>query len=334
MGVLTEKQLEQVQDAMGQSPAALSLGGADVTPVSLPNPRPASGILCSAARGLTYDDLLEKVAKHRMENPLPVSPVVMGFLPFDDGQITPRYLLNAQDLLVMRLGIVSKTVPAAAIRRMMKEREQAYQENFGTQMPATQSQQLRGDCITELLSNAHASERDSLIFYQPSSGLMFVSEQGLTPAQAVVQTLNSFLPGMQARFLRPPAMVGDLIRGWFTENDFPEAVRPGRGLKMTTSREATVSFRNAEMGSPEVLAHFDLGSQVQELDLVITTDQGDATLSFNTAGMVRRIRIESRVNTEGLDGLSRLLREMSGFSGILFPALRCLYMAIAPGSSQ
>lgn len=295
----------------------------------MPDPCPASGALCAATRGLSYDDLLFAVSNHRMESPLPVSPVVMGFLPFDDGELAPRYLMEGPDLLVMRLGVVSRTVPTAAVRRLMKSRQQDYERAHGAQMPAQHARQLRGDCITELLASAHASERDSLVFYQPSTGLMFVPEKGATQIQAVVQALNRFVPALAIKGLRPRPGVGELIKGWLTHDVFPDGVTPGRGLRMVTSKGATVSFRNAEMGAPEVLAHFDLDSEVQDIDLAVKIPQGTVTFAFSVNGMVRRLRVGDKVNAEGLAGLSLLLKQMDAYAQAVFPGLRVIYRAIA-----
>lgn len=98
---------------------------------------------------------------------------------------------------------------------------------------------------------------------------------------------------------------------------------------MITSKGATVSFRNAEMGAPEVLAHFDLDSEVQDIDLAVKIPQGTVTFAFSVNGMVRRLRVGDKVNAEGLAGLSLLLKQMDAYAQAVFPGLRVIYRAIA-----
>ena len=321
-------QLSQDHDVMGH-PASPASQPSAATPISLPSPHPSTGVLCTARKRLTYDDLLFAVTNHHLQQPLPVRPVVMGFLPFDDGQIQPRYLLQAEDLLVMRMGVVSKTVPSAAIKRLMSERRAAYLAEHGKDMPAVASRLLRSDCITSLLSTALASERDALIFYRPSTGRVFLAEQGLSQAEVVLRALATFVPQLECKAWRPSRSVGEDLRGWVLEQAQPAAFLLGDSLKMATAKGTSVAFRNANMCSPELLSHFDQGSRVIELGLKQVGEDPPMDFTFDTTGILRRIRLGESSKHEGLTGLSLLLAGLIEFADAIFPCADHLIGAIS-----
>lgn len=261
---------------------------------------PSGGVLFLAKPGLSREIFEEAVATYPLKSLGIVRPLIRGFLPFGDDEYATDYLLLAEDLIVLRLGLIKRNVPAPAISRLVKEKK-SKPEFIGVKTST-----LKSDSTQELLERAIPDERDSLIYYQPSSGLLFVADSRDAGAQEAITLFTGMIPELHVERWQAELSLINIMTRWLKEGpaSLPDGLNFGQAARFLGPEKSVVTIKGQDPRQEHLLAHLDVEG-VKVTELAFENDPG-VSLVLTESGFFRSLDLPKEI--EPASGLTPALQ--------------------------
>lgn len=178
----------------------------------------------------------------------------------------------ANGCILLTLRTQTKTVPAATIREVLKERVAVIEQREQRKVGSKQKKQLTDEILHELLPQAfpHNTKLDAYI--DTRNGWLVINTASNKAAEAFATTLRKTigsLPVMPLASTDKPLSAGmtEWLRDW---NKLPTNFFVGNEctLKSTGEDRSTATFRKSELFSNEVRAHIECGMEAEKLAMI------------------------------------------------------------------
>jgi recombination associated protein RdgC len=213
-----------------------------------------------------------------LREPGPLELETRGFLsPWRSGDLLSAHTTGAGGAFLVRLGQMSRLLPASVLRDAMDARVADHQAKTGRKPGKRLRNDFREAALSELLPRAFIQRRVVDAMWLPAHRLLIIDATSDTTAEAVASALREALGSFPARPLAADASLTLLMSEWLVSNTLPDDFEFGDSaeLKDPSDKTTVVRARHHDLSADEVREHARCGKQVTQLGLTY-----DGRISF------------------------------------------------------
>ncbi len=241
-------------------------------------------------------------------------------------------VFEAAGFWLIELGIESKVLPSAVVRREADARAALIAEEQGYRPGRKQMKDLREQVMQELLPTALVRPSSIRAWISPAHGLLVVDAASRRRAEDVLEALRDALDTFPLQLVRTRVSAQRAMAEWLIDGVLPGpfSFEHDCELRSMTEEGASVRYARGELDFDQVREHLEAGKQPMQLRLTF-----DQSVSFTlTAGLeLRRLefldivgeQLQARFDEDGGD---RLASELALLAGVQVNLIEALLLAL------
>lgn len=245
------------------------------------------------------------------------------------GWIPPRGHANGADIefigshAILKLMIETKTVPAAAIDKLVKARTEAIEQSTGRKPGKKERRELADDARLELLPSAFPKQTAVAVWIDRNAGLIVLDTASQARADEVMTALVRDIEGLQISTLQtqesPTACMTADLKDYQCAQEFD--IGRSCELELPGESKSTVRYSNINLDNDEIKTHIQQGMQATRLAM---TWEGRVDFVLTQAGHLTKLRFLEAVfekANEGADNFDTNVAILTGELSLLIPSL-------------
>lgn len=166
--------------------------------------------------------------------------------------------------IIMRLMIETKSVPASAVKQLVKKMVDEVEATTGRVPGRKETKALREDAMMMLLPQAFPKQSEVFVWIDPANGWLVTDASSQGKQDEVVTALVQAIDGLQLRYLQTTTTPLTAMSQWLTATDpseWPGAFSIERACELVSGDEekSVVKFNRHNLVNEEVRDHIAQG---------------------------------------------------------------------------
>lgn len=218
--------------------------------------------LYSVTESLDPEVLNEQFSTRKFRPCGGLEKISAGFVPFADGL---PLVHSVHGMHVGAVRVDKKTIPASAVKQMVKEECAKIEEQQGYKPGRKQIKEIKEQVLDTLLPRAIPST--SIIQFMFTRDLLLIETTSASSADLVIGLLAKCIDPMPISLVYTAQSPGAAMTQWLVENEAPEAFAISREAEMKAPSKAMVRWANDSVRAEEAQEHRIQGKQCTKLAL-------------------------------------------------------------------